>query len=67
MTTTAWSDPWTPLARELQRGADMASGTDTAVEAAAHRSLFVPGELHLGPLGECRHCGPYCKEGDAHQ
>ncbi len=57
----AWSDPWTPLAMEQQKEAA------PPVEDLVHRSLFVPGELHLGPLGECRHCRPYCKEGDAHQ
>ncbi len=24
----------------------------------AHRSIYVKGELHLGPLNECRHCRP---------
>ena len=30
-----------------------------------HRSIHVPGEIHMGPIGECRRCGPYCEEGDA--
>ncbi len=58
MMGTAWPDPWTPLAKELQTGADMASGEDTAVEAQVHRSLFVPGERHMGTVDDCRHCRP---------
>jgi len=27
-------------------------------EELAHRSIYVTGELHLGPLNECRHCRP---------
>ncbi len=58
---SAWPDPWTPLARQQQKE------EAPPEEAQVHRSIFVPGELHLGPRGECHHCGPYCKEGDAHQ
>lgn len=29
-----------------------------------HRSMFVPGELHLGPVGKCWKCGPYIKDDD---
>ncbi|KKN01838.1 hypothetical protein LCGC14_1123740 [marine sediment metagenome] len=57
---SAWSDPWTPLAKEQQKE-EAPPG-----EAQVHRSRFVPGELHTGPRGRCRHCRPYCKEGDAH-
>ncbi len=31
---------------------------DDAPEQLVHRSIYVKGELHLGPLNECRHCRP---------
>ena len=39
-------------------------GVAASVEPASHRSLFVPGELHLGPVGKCPKCAPYTREGD---
>ncbi len=35
-----------------------------AFRATTHRARYVPGEIHLGPRGGCRHCGPHDKEGD---
>ncbi len=61
-TTVKATRAWAPLAKELQTGADMASAEDTAVEAEAHRSIFVPGELHLGTVDDCRHCRPFINE-----
>lgn len=42
-----------------RRGEFDRDGTDELGAALTHRALAVPGEIHLGPLEECRHCRPH--------
>lgn len=50
MMGAAWSDPWTPIGKE------MAAEKAGAIEQPAHRSNVIPGEMHLGPADGCRYC-----------